>query len=180
MLAFIDFRMDKNFIILVASVIMSCGTHKSTEEQPKESTNIRIEEKAIESDSVVITQTVNGIKYFNYKLRRWNGITWNDYTYTGHPDTAVTLMTYKILTSEEEPDFGNYAIYINLYENTNMVKSIIQAKFSEENQTELIFNGIDKINEDFVKYAKKQVQNDMKEFGQSDGPYYSFVQRHVK
>lgn len=171
--------MEKSILILVVIITFSCGTKKenqelSSNEIPPTTTEVKI----IQKDSAVTTRVENDINFFDYNLRRWNGKTWEEYINTGNSDTAVTLYVYRILTSDEEPDFVNWAAFSNLYENTETVKSIIQNEFSNENQTNLIFQGIDKINSDFLQYARERVESDIREYGQSDGPYFSFVEKH--
>ena len=173
-----------NFLLLIlAFLLLTCGTKNSGEQSIREPTNIKTDKSTTEirtinkRDSLVITEVVNGINYFDYEYRRWNGITWEKYGYTGNSDNAVALLAYQLLTSHNEPDFVDWAAFTNLFERTSVVKNITRNVFSLENDPELKGKGIDEINSSFMDYAKTQVAKDMKEYGQSDGPYFDLVKR---
>ena len=172
--------------LILSTVIFSCSNNKKTEvskssngnSEPAEETQI-YEPKTL-VDSVVIIETVNGINYFDYKLRSWNSIPWEEYEMTGNPDTAVSIHAYRLITSKVKPDYSQFDTYINLYEKASIVKQIIKENFSSENDIELVYESLDNINEKFVEFAQQKVDSDMKEYGQSDGPYYSFLEKIKK
>ena len=172
------------FIYLILfTFILSCSDNKksnetvSSIENRKPDKETQVYKPEMRNDSIVITETVNGINYFNYSLRAWNSISWETYEMTGNPDTAVSIHAYRLITSHAEPDFMEFDIYINLYEKTPIVKQIIQDSFGSENDIKLINKSIDALNRNFVEYAQQKVESDKKEFGQSDGPYFSFLEK---
>ena len=169
--------------ISIIIFLVSCRTKTVTERSSNSQSStepILNNSSIIKKDSIEIIEVVNGINFFNYELRRWNRKTWNEYINTGHSDTVVALYVYKLLTSDEEPDFSDWASYTQFYEKTTFVKSIVQSNFTTENSIDLILAGIDQINAEFVEYAKTQVKGDMKKYGRSDGPYFDFVQQIEK
>lgn len=178
--------MAKFSILIFLFFIFACETKKAVEQPIEEPATIDVEnleivaEQVIITDSVVITEVVKGINFFDYRYRRWRGVPWEEYEYAGNSDTAVTLHTYQLLTSSTEPDFEDWATFTNLYERRTVVKIIVTGLFSNENDPNLINIEIDNTCSNFMKYAKEQVKSDMEKYGQSDGPYYDLVERFEK
>ena len=163
--------MKKIFLIYSLSIILISCSDKNSKKKIDSNEKHQIEK--------TVTQKKTEEKEFNLDLdtisiynSQINNKTWSEIELGGKPEIALTLYAYRILFTNQLEGKNDCVINYNLIEDSEKVKEIFPKLFKEKSEFIDFEKLLDSLNIENINRAKREVQNDIKEYGMSDGPCF--------
>lgn len=99
---------------------------------------------------------------------------WQVYERSADADTALILFAYKA-AKQSDTTFDDFESYIRLYKENDKVQQLLPRIFQNDTTVQHVLQQLTTINKQFRLHAEKEVAADIKEYGESDGPYFDFI-----
>lgn len=99
---------------------------------------------------------------------------WQAFESSADADTALVLFAYKV-AKQPDATFEDFESYIRLYKESDKVQQLLPRIFRNDTTVQYVLQQLVFINQQFRLHAEIEVAANMKEYGESDGPYFDFV-----